>query len=297
VETLTDGAVLVQGITDGIACRLVRQMQGYGTPVVAGIAPGDPCVQTQNLGIPLFDLVEQAMDSVGGIQLSIILGSAHRVMDAALEAIEAGIRQLILTPQGVPPLDMVRLLRVAEQTDTLVVGSHSAGVMIPGATMLGTFPPHLYTPGSVGLISRSSTLGFEGAGLLTKAGLGQSLAVSVGGDPISGSSFAQWLQLLEEHEPTQLIVLLGELGGTAEEEAAQTIADQIDKPVVAYISGQTVSLSDYLGFASTTLDPGQREKGSAARKIEALKRVGVIMADRLDRIPELVLEILSRPKE
>ncbi len=293
METLTDGSVLVQGLTDGVMCRLVRQMCAYGTPVVAGIAPGNPSPDRHELGIPLFDLVEQAVNELGPIPTSVILGAAHRVLDAALEAIAAGIRHLVILPQGVPPLDMVRLLRVAEQTDTLVVGSHSAGVMLPGSRMLGAFPSQWYAPGPVGILSRSGSLGFEVAGLLTQAGIGQSVAVSVGADPICGSSLAQWLQFLEEHDPTHVILVLGELGGTSELEAAQAIAGQMDKPVVAYISGRKVPLSHYLGISSITLDPGQREQGSALHKMESLHRVGVRVVDQVEQIPAVIQALLS----
>ena len=230
-----ESKVLIQGITEPLSSTYAARMKAYGTNVVAGVSPGEGG-QTLH-GIPVFDLVEQALSVVGSIDTTIIFVPPYQAQDAALEALTAGIRQIIIISSGVPPLDMVHLLRKAEATETLVVGPNSPGIIVPGKILLGTHASEFYTPGSVGIVSRSSTLTYEIALGLTKAGLGQSIGVSIGSDVIAGSSFIQWLQILDEDETTRAIVLVGETGGNSEEAAARYISEAIDKPVIAYVAG------------------------------------------------------------
>jgi len=226
--------VIVQGIMEPLGLTCAPMMKAYGTHVVAGISPG---FGGQILkGIPVFDMLEQAIPMVGPVDAAVICTPPYAALDAALEAIAAGIRQVILISQGIPPLDMVHLIRQAEATETLIVGPNSPGIIVPGQILLGIHPPNLYTPGTVGLISRSGTLTYEVAWTLTQAGLGQSIGVSIGGDTIVGSSFQQWLQILDEDDRTEVIVVVGEIGGDSEEAAAHYIAEAIDKPVIAYIA-------------------------------------------------------------
>lgn len=227
--------VLVQGILEPLGAAQVPLMKGYGTNVVAGVSAGHG--GKTFLEIPVFDMVEQVVAVMGPIDTSILFVQPYDLLDAALEAIAAGIRQIILITEGMPPLDVVRLLRKAEITETLVIGPNCPGLIVPGQILLGTHPPEFYSPGSVGLISRSGTLTYEVALELTKAGLGQSIGVGIGGGTIIGSSFSQWLQILDEDEKTDVIVLVGEINGDAEEVAAQYIDETIDKPVIAYIAG------------------------------------------------------------
>lgn len=245
----------------------------------------------------MFDLVETAVNTMGAIDTTVIFTQPYGALDAALEAIASGIRQIILITDGIPPLDMVSLLRKAEATETLVVGPNSLGVIIPGQVLLGIHPGEFYTVGSVGLISRSGTLTYEIALELTKAGLGQSIGVSIGGDAIVGSSFPQWLQILDEDENTEVIVLVGEIGGDSEEAAAHYIAEAIDKPVIAYVAGRIAPRGRRMGHAGAIIDSQIAELGTdigtADSKINAFERAKILVADRPSQIPTLVKQVLK----
>ncbi len=291
--------VLIQGITTPLGATYAPLMQSYGTQVLAGVCSG---AGGDRMGdIPVFDLVETAMSQVGPIDTSVIFVQPYAVLDAALEAIAAGIRQIVLITEGVPPLDMVTLLRKAEATETLIVGPNTPGVIVPGQVLLGIHPPPFYTPGPVGIISRNGTLTYEIAAALTQAGLGQSICVSIGGDAIVGSSFAQWLQILDEDEATEVIVLVGEIGGNSEEAAAHYIAEAIDKPVVAYIAGRYAPQGRQLGHAGAIIDAQILELGpdigTADSKINALQWSNVPVADRPSQVPDLVRKALKHPIE
>lgn len=288
-----DNRVLVQGITQPLGATAAPAMQAYGTRVVAGVAAGRG---GETIGdIPVFDLVEHALKAAKVIDTTVIFSPPYEVLDAALEAIAAGIRQLVLISGGVPPLDMVRLLRKAEQTETLVVGSDSPGIIIPGEVLFGTHPPEFYTPGNIGVISRSGTLTYEVALHLTRAGLGQSIAVSIGSDRVIGSSFQQWLQILEEDDATEAIVLVGSIGGDSEEVAARYVQEAIDKPVVAYLAGRTVPRDQPMGHAgaviASRLSGWEEVVGTAESKIAAFKAANIPLADRPSEIPQRLREL------
>jgi succinyl-CoA synthetase alpha subunit len=289
----SDSTVLIQGITESIGAVHAPRMLDYGTRIVAGVSPGH--WGEERYGIPIFDMVEQAIAKVGQVDTTVIVVPPYQVLDAALEAIDAGIRQIILITEGVPPLDMVSLCRKAESTATLLVGSNSPGIIVPGQLLLGTYPTEFYTPGSVGLISRSSTLMFEVALALTGAGFGQSIGVGVGGDRIVGSSLQQWLQILNADEHTKAIVLLGEIGGTGEELAAQYIATAIDKPVIAYLAGRTAPREQVIGHAGALITnqiTSGRDIGTAESKIAAFNQAKILVADRPSQIPDLIRKAL-----
>jgi succinyl-CoA synthetase alpha subunit len=288
--------VLVQGIAEPLGLLYAPAMLAYGTSIVAGVSPGYGGTTVET--VPVFDLVEQALDQAGSVDVGVIFAPPYAVLDAALEAMAAEIRQLVLITEGVPPLDMVKLLREAETTETLVVGPSSPGIIVPGQILLGTHPPYCYSAGPVGLISRSGTLTHEVALELTRAGLGQSIGVGIGGDRILGSSFQQWLQILEEDEQTEVIVLIGEIGGDSEEEAARYIAEAIDKPVIAYIAGTTAPKGQPLGHAGAIIASKVAglgaEVGTSASKLAAFKQAKVPVADRPSKIPKLVQQILDK---
>lgn len=289
--------VIVQGIYEPLGKIYTPRMQAYGTNIIAGVSPG--WGGTSVHGVPVFDLVETAVARCGSIETSVIFMSPHLALDAALEAIEAGIRQIILISEGIPPLDMVTLLRKAEATETLVVGPNSLGIIVPGQILLGIHPGEFYTPGKIGLVSRSGTLTHEVALELKRAGLGQSISVSIGGDTIVGSSFPQWLQLLDEDDNTEVIVLVGEIGGDSEEIAVHYIAEAIDKPVVAYIAGRTAPKGRRMGHAGAIIDSRILEIGpdigTADSKITAFQRAKIPVADRPSQIPDLVKRALRLP--
>ena len=292
-----DSKVLVQGIAESPASTSAAlMMKAYGTNVVAGVSAGQGGQELQ--GIPVFDLVEQALAAFGPVDTTVIFVHPYWVLDAALEAIAAGIRQIVIVSEGVPPLDVVRLVRKAEATETLVVGPNCPGIIVPDKLLLGTHPRAFYKPGRVGLISRSSTLTYEVALALTKAGVGQSIGVSIGSDAIVGSSFLQWLQILDEDDSTEAIVLVGEVGGSSEEVAASYIAEAIDKPVVAYIAGRYAPTGQPLGHAGTLMTSRAAAQsahtGTADSKIAAFLEAKIPVAERLSQIPELVKKALKK---
>ena len=298
-----DSKVLIQGIAEPLGKTHARLMKAYGTQVVGSVSPGYGGQQIDDL--PVFDMVEQALAEVGPVDSSVIFVSPYSVLDAALEAIAAGIKQIIIITEGVPPLDMVNLVRKAERQETLLVGPNTPGVIVPGKILLGTHPQEFYTPGKIGLISRSGTLTYEIAHQLTKAGLGQSIGVGIGSDAIVGSSFAQWLQILDEDEDTEAIVLVGEIGSGGEEAAAAYIEEAIDKPVVAYLAGTYAPKGKRLGHAgdlmAAQLSVGNPEKvrpigadpATAQKKLSAFKAAKIPVAQRPAEIPNLVKKALK----
>jgi succinyl-CoA synthetase alpha subunit len=283
-----DSKVLIQGFSEFISATHIAQMKAYGTNLVAGVNPGCGGQQLHNL--PIFDLVEEVVAKFGAIDTAIICVHPYQVLDAALEAIACNINQIIIITGGVPPLYMVQLLRKAETGETLIVGPNSPGIIVPGKILLGTQPSELYTPGTVGIVSRSSTLTYEVAWELTKAGLGQSISVSIGSDAIVGSSFLQWLQILDEDDTTQAIVLVGQPGGDSEEAAARYIIEAIDKPVIAYIAGRHAPRAKNWRQSGTLATVIGRDPnfGTAQSKLAAFKEAKVPVAERPSLIPELV---------
>ncbi|MCA1994880.1 MAG: CoA-binding protein [Coleofasciculus sp. S288] len=291
-----DSKVLVQGITQPLGSYHAARMKAYGTNVVAGVSTGQGGQKLH--GIPVYDLVEQALSETGPVEATVIFVESYWVLDAALEAIEAGIPHVILITGGIPPLDMVHLLRKAQATNTLIVGSGSSGIIVPGKILLGTQESEFYTPGSVGLISRAGNLTYEVALSLTQAELGQSIGVNLGTDGIVGSSFRQWLQFLATDEATKAIVLVDQTGGGTEEETAEYIGETIDKPVVVYVAGCYTPVDKQIGNASAILaaqlSGPVTQTTTAQHKIEAFKRANVPVAQRPSQIPELVRKALKR---
>lgn len=293
--------VLIQGITEPLGQIHSTRMLAYGTSVVAAVSPGFG--EQTIAAVPVFDTVHLAIEAVGAIDLTAIFVPPYHVLDAAREAIAAGIRQIVIMTDGVPPMDTIELIRAADAAEALVLGPGSTGIIVPGACTVGTHPVEFYTPGSIGLIGRSSTLDYEVALTLTEAGLGQSICVGLGGNGILGSSFSQWLQLLDEDEKTEVIVLLGRVGSTAEEVAARYVEAAIDKPVIAYIAGQYAPRLDrHFGHAGEIVDArlnGIYQRiddmtiGTAQRKIEAFESAGIRVARRPSEIPHLVRQALA----
>ncbi len=288
-----DSKVIIQGFSEFISATHIAQMKAYGTNLVAGVNPGYSGNKLYDL--PIFDLVEQVVDKFGVIDTTIICVHPYQVLDAALEAMGSGIGQIIIISPGVPPLDMVDLFRRAEAEETIIVGPNSPGIIVPGKILLGTHPSEFYKPGQVGILSRSTTLTYEIAWELTEAGLGQSISVSIGSDGIVGSSFIQWLHILDEDENTHAIVLVGQPGGGREEAAASYICEMIDKPVIAYIAGvhappakhwrQTGTLAAVIGR--------DREFGTAKSKLAAFHQAKIPVAQRPSQIAELVKKALK----
>jgi succinyl-CoA synthetase alpha subunit len=288
-----ESKVLIQGIGEPLGAIYAAKMKDYGTNVVAGVSAGQGGQTVYS--IPVFDLVEQAIATVGTIDTSIIFVQPYLVLDAALEAIAAGIRQIIVITAGVPPLDIVHLLRVAESTQTFVLGPSSLGIIVPGKVLLGAHPEEFYSPGTVGLIGRSSTLTSEIALELSLAGIGQSVSVSIGSDAIAGSSLPNWLQILDKDKSTKAIVLVGQIGDPNDETSAYYIAERIGKPVVVYIAGRLApGLKNHPSELITSQVVAVGEVGKKGRKSTAFEQKKIPVAQRPSQIPDLLKKALKK---
>lgn len=266
--------LLVQGITGKEGTFHTEQMLEYGTPVVAGVTPGKG--GQVHLGIPVFNTVEEAKESIG-CNTSIIFVPPKFSSVAIMEAADSGIDLVICITEGIPAADMVKAKNHLRKTSTQLVGPNCPGVITPGEAKVGIMPGFIHTPGSIGVISRSGTLTYEAVDQLTKVGLGQSTCIGIGGDPIIGSTFIDLLSLFAVDENTEGVVLIGEIGGSAEEEAAQwTIDNNFDKPIVAFIAGQTAPPGRRMGHAGAIVAGG---KGTAAEKMKALTDAGVTVVE------------------
>ena len=266
--------LLVQGITGKEGTFHTKQMLEYGTPVVAGVTPGKG--GQVHLGIPVFNTVEEAKES-SGCNTSIIFVPPKFSSAAITEAADSEIDLVICITEGIPEADMVKAKNHLRKTGTQLVGPNCPGVITPGEAKVGIMPGFIHTPGSIGVISRSGTLTYEAVDQLTKVGLGQSTCIGIGGDPIIGSTFIDLLSLFAVDENTEGVVLIGEIGGSAEEEAAQwTIDNNFDKPIVAFIAGQTAPPGRRMGHAGAIVAGG---KGTAAEKMKALTDAGIMVVE------------------
>jgi len=279
--------VLVQGITGREGEFHTRQMLEYGTQVVAGVTPGKGGQEV--LGVPVFDTVKQAVAATGA-DASVIFVPAPFAADAVLEAADAGVRLVVCITEGIPVQDMVKTVALVRQKGVRLIGPNCPGIMTAGQCKIGIMPGNIFTPGPVGLISRSGTLTYEIVDLLTKSGLGQSTCIGIGGDPVLGSTFADLLPLFEADAETQAIVLVGEIGGSDEEIAAEYIRT-MRKPVVGFISGRSAPPGKRMGHAGAIISG---RTGTPQAKVDALRAAGVPVADALYEIPELVKQALGR---
>ena len=302
MDLTPESKILIQGITEPLGAIHAARMKTYGTNIVAGVSPGQGGTILHD--IPIFDLVEQALATVGEVDTTILFLPPYLALDGAFEAIAAGIQQVILVTEGIPPLDMVRLVRKAESAGTLVLGPSCSGIIVPGKMLLGTHPGAFYPPGAVGIVGRSPSLTHEVALTLTQANLGQSVGVTFGNSSIVGSSFPQWLQQLEDDAFTEVIVLVGELGGNNEETAARYISHTLERPVVAYIAGCHIPEKKQPTYADAIhFQPREnilvrevssdKRIGSAASKLEAFKRAKIPIARRPSDLPKLVRKALK----
>ncbi|MGF1481888.1 MAG: CoA-binding protein [Cyanophyceae cyanobacterium] len=293
----TVNQVLVQGIDNSLGSGYAAQMKAYGTNIVAEVIAGQGG-QTLN-DIPIFNLVEEAVAEVGAIDTTLIFVEAYAVLDAALEAIASDIKQMIIVTRGVPPLDMVKLLAQAE-TDTVIVGPGSGGIVVPEKMWLGIDSPRFYCSGSVGIIGRTHALSNEVALELNRADLGQSLVVSIGNDGIVGSSFQDWLRYLDEDDATEVIVLIGYAGGILEEATAQYLTDAVSKPVIVYLCGlQAPAEKPVFAQASvkTGLSYSVPSVSQPKQTLAAFKKAKVTVAQRPAEIPALVKKALEKSKK
>jgi succinyl-CoA synthetase alpha subunit len=276
----------VQGITGREGEFHTRQMQAYGTNIVAGVTPGKG--GSWVAGIPVFDTMHEAVKATEA-NTSIVYVPARFAPDAILEAADAGIKVIVCITEGIPVLDMIKVRTHLDCMDARLVGPNCPGIITPGEAKVGIMPGHIHTPGPVGLVSRSGTLTYEVVHALTEKGLGQSTAIGIGGDPIIGTDFIEVLVLFEEDPQTQQIVLIGEIGGTDEQRAAEFIQHNMRKPVTAFIAGQTAPPGKRMGHAGAIIEGGE---GTAAEKIAAFERVGVRVARHPGEIAEMAAKLV-----
>jgi len=262
-------------------------MLEYGTKLVAGVTPGKGGA-TQH-GVPIFDSVLDAAQHTGA-NASVIYVPAPFAADAVMEAAEAGIELVVCITEGIPTLDMIRVKKYLSNKKTRLIGPNCPGIIAPGACKIGIMPGYIHKPGSVGVVSRSGTLTYEAVWQLTQRGLGQSTCIGIGGDPIGGVDFIDVLRMFQEDKETESIVLIGEIGGSAEEEAAEIIKQEITKPIVGFIAGRTAPPGRRMGHAGAIISGN---KGTAVSKITALKNAGVTMADSPADIGETVARVLA----
>jgi succinyl-CoA synthetase alpha subunit len=279
--------VLVQGITGRDGSFHTAKMKEYGTNITGGVSPGKAGALVE--GVPVFDTVKEAVANTGA-NTSVIFVPAPYAGDAILEASYAGVDLVVCITEGIPVQDMIRVTNIIKRNGTKLIGANCPGLITPGECLAGIMPGNIFKKGKTGLISRSGTLTYEVVNLLTQSGLGQSTCIGIGGDPVSGLYFNELLEMFEDDPETDSIVLIGEIGGDAEEQAAQFISTSIGKPVVAFIAGQTAPQGKRMGHAGAIISSGA---GTAAEKIIAFTEAGVPVAGEPVEIADLIKSRLS----
>jgi len=281
-----DTKVIVQGITGTVGSFQTKVMLDYGTKVVAGVTPGKGGQSVH--GVPVYDLVEDAVDENGG-DASLIFVPGPYAADAALEAIDAGVSLAVMTAEGVPLLDVMKVMNLATERKAAVIGPDTAGLISPGRCKVGVHPHRLFMEGNIGVVSKSGALSYETSKMLTDSGYGQSTVIGIGGGPMWGLTQVEALRLFEDDAETEAVVLLGEIGGSMEEEAADFISENMSKPVVSLIVGRHAPEGERMGHAGAIIQGGC---GTAAGKIAALEEAGARIAMGPREIPVILKELL-----
>lgn len=278
--------VICQGFTGSQGTFHCEQAIAYGTKIVGGVTPGKG--GTMHLGLPVFNTVKEAVLATGATATVIYVPAAFG-KDSILEAIDAGIKLIVCITEGIPTLDMLIVKQKLVENDVVMIGPNCPGIIVPDECKIGIMPGHIHLAGKVGIVSRSGTLTYEAVKQTTDIGLGQSVCVGIGGDAIPGSDFISILKLLQQDPKTEAIVMIGEIGGSAEEEAANYIKQNVTKPVIAYIAGVSAPAGKRMGHAGAIISGN---KGTAADKTKALQAAGIIVVNSLAEIGETVKKLL-----
>lgn len=278
--------VIVQGFTGREATFHSEQCLAYGTKIVGGVVPGKG--GTTHLGLPVFNTVHEAVEATGA-NASVIFVPPAFAADAIMEAADAGLELAVAITEGIPALDMVKVWQFLKGRATRLIGPNCPGIISPGKCKIGIMPGHIHRPGTVGVVSRSGTLTYEAVDQLTRLGIGQSTCIGIGGDPIIGTNFIDAIRLFNEDPETAAIVLIGEIGGTAEEDAAAFVRDNVRKPVIGFVAGQTAPPGRRMGHAGAIISGGS---GKAEDKIRAMREAGITVCLSPAEIGERVKEKL-----
>ena len=282
-----DTKVIVQGITGSIALFHTKQMLEYGTKIVGGTSPGKGGQEVE--GVPVFNTVKDAVDATGAVA-SVIYVPAPFAADAIIEAVDAELDLAICITEHIPVLDMVKVKRYMEGKKTRLIGPNCPGVISADECKIGIMPGYIHKKGHVGVVSRSGTLTYEAVHQLTQAGIGQTTAVGIGGDPVNGTNFIDVLQAFNEDPETEAVIMIGEIGGTAEEEAAEWVKANMTKPVVGFIGGRTAPPGKRMGHAGAIISGG---KGTADEKIRIMNECGIKVADTPSVMGETLISVLK----
>ncbi len=280
--------VLVQGITGSQGQLHTRACRDYGTNIVSGVTPGKGGQDFE--GVPIFNTVKQAVDSTGA-NASMIFVPPPFAADAIIEAAAVKIPLIVAITEGVPVQDMVRAVNYVKRQGVRLIGPNCPGVITPGECKIGIMPGSIHQPGKIGVVSRSGTLTYEAVGQLSGVGLGQSTCIGIGGDPINGTNFIDCLRVFQDDPGTEAIVMIGEIGGDAEEQAAAFVKEYVTKPIVSFIAGQTAPPGRRMGHAGAIISGG---KGTAAEKMAALQDAGIHVVPTPADIGEKMMEVLKR---